>query len=106
MDVQGPPNDPYRSSTTKVQQHEAMSYCFFVHTPLPPEKMVGVPLEPQIYRGENAAARFLEELEEISRAVKKIYKEIVPMNVTPEEEEAFQGAADCYFSKGPFTNKD
>jgi hypothetical protein len=82
-DVQGPPYDPYRSSTTKVQQHEAMSYCFFVHTTLPPEKMVDVPLEPQIYRGENAAARFLEQLEEVSRAVKKIYKDIVPMKLTP-----------------------
>jgi hypothetical protein len=106
MDIQGPPNDPYRSSTTKVQQHEAMSYCFLVHTTLPPEKMVGVPLEPQVYRGENAAAKFLEQLEEVSRVVKKIYKDIEPMNLTPEEEEAYQEATECYFCKGPFTDQD
>jgi hypothetical protein len=105
-DVQGPPYDPYRSSTTKVQQHEAMSYCFFVHTTLPPEKMVDVPLEPQIYRGENAAARFLEQLEEVSRTVKKIYKDIVPMKLTPQEEEAYQEATECYFCKGSFTKED
>jgi hypothetical protein len=105
-DVQGPPNDHYRSSTTNVQKHEAMSYCFFVHTTLPSEKIVGVPLEPQIYRGENAAARFLEQLEEVSRAVKKIYKDIVPMSLTPLEEEAYQEATECYICKGAFTEVD
>jgi hypothetical protein len=107
VDVQRPPNDPYRSSTTTVQQHEVMSYCFFVQTTLTPEKMVGVPLEPHIYRWENAAARFLTHLEEVSQTVKKIYKEIVPMDLTPqEEEEAYQEATQCYFCSGPFTILD
>jgi hypothetical protein len=106
IDVQGATKDLYRSSTTKVQQHEAMSYCFFVQTTLPPEIMVGVPLEPQIYRGENAAAKFLEQLEEVSRAVKKIYNDIKPMELTTEEEEAYEEASECYFCKGSFNKED
>jgi hypothetical protein len=80
-----------------------MSYCFFVKTTLPPEQMMGVPLDPQIYRGENAAVRFLAHLEEVCRAVKLIYKEDLPMDLTPQEEEAYQEATQCHFCIGPFT---
>jgi hypothetical protein len=89
MNVIGPPTNHYRSSTTTLQKHEATSHCFFVCKTLPPERIIVVPLEHQIFRGTNAVAKFLEQHEEVIRAINKIYKDIVNMNLTPQEEEAY-----------------
>jgi hypothetical protein len=63
--------------------------------------MVCVPLGPQRYRGENSAAKFLEQLEAVSPAVKKKNMHIVTFSLTPLEKVVFQEGMECYFVKVP-----
>ena len=70
--------DPRKSSTYKFQKHQA---CDFVH--------VTYCKPPVLYRGVDAVDIFLEALQQEEERIHTLVKEIVPMQLSPSEEQEF-----------------
>jgi hypothetical protein len=91
---------------TKYQHHKPNSYCLIVKSTLTEEHLekYGLTSTPKIYRGEEAARYFVDDLYNIAGKVEAMYKNIVPMTpMTPEEVRLYDSATTCYLCNNPFT---
>ena len=87
--------DPRKSSTEKFQKHQA---CGFVYVIVSPKPEYCKP--PVVYRGADAVDMFLEVLQqEEGRIHHTLLKEIVPMQLSPSEEQEFQQATHCHICR-------
>jgi len=83
--------NPNQSSTEKLQKHEACGFSYVVVS-----EREDYCKPPVVYRGDDAAEKFLVMLVEEQERIEKLLKDIVPMQLTPEEENEFQNATRCH----------
>ena len=83
--------NPEKSYTEKYQKHTPSGFCFYV-------KKEGEEnyAEPVVYRGEHCVQKFCEMIEEEEKEIANIYKNIIPLEMTAEDNEKFQSAVDCH----------
>ena len=62
-----------------------------------------LPKTPFVYRGPDAAKKFMEYLTSLAEEVDRIYKREEPMCLTAEQEESFQSSTVCYLCLEKFT---
>jgi len=90
-----------KSKTHVTHLHEIMSYGFYVKVnyDIISKDLVRqfeIPRKVIIYRGENAAKKFMEHMVDIGKNINKIYQTNVPMNkLTKREEKHFQKSKFC-----------
>ena len=94
--IEHSPQDLSKSSTEKYQVHQACGFSYLVVSQL--EQYCKPPM---IYRGPDAVDRFLQCMEEEEKEIKEILNHVVPINISPEEEYAFQHASDCHICNEP-----
>jgi len=70
--------DPNQSSTEKLQKHEACGFSYVVVS-----EREDYCKPPVVYRGDDAAEKFLEKLLEEQQRIETLLKDIVPMQLTP-----------------------
>jgi len=90
--------DKHSGNTTKYQLHTMNSFAFYVHSIYDNIK------QPfYLYRGENAATKFIDALEEYAKEIYSYMQVDKPMDVlTSEEQEQFSMATVCYICSEPF----
>ena len=92
--IQSASLDPSKSSAEKFQKHQACGFSYVI---------VSNSLEycklPVLYRGEDAAEKLLEALQREEERIHTLMKEIVPMQLTPLEEQEFQEATHCHICR-------
>ena len=59
----------------------------------------------KIYRGDNAADQFIEDLLEEQQRIKELLQENVPMVMTPTDKKQFAEATHCYLCEEPFLSE-
>ena len=90
-----------KSKTYVTHLHEIMSYAFYVkvdYNIISKElvKQFEIPRKVVIYRGKNAAKKFMENMIDIGNNINKIYQTNVPMNkLTEKQKKHFQRAKYC-----------
>ncbi|XP_060855282.1 uncharacterized protein LOC132932956 [Metopolophium dirhodum] len=90
-----------KKKTYITHLHEIMSYGFYVKVDydiIPKElvKQLKIPRKVVIYRGENAAKKFMENMIDIGNNIKTIYETATPMGkLTEKEEKRFQRIKRC-----------
>lgn len=95
------------ASRQKYQKHEPNSYCLLLKSNLSEDHLeyYGLTSRPKVYRGENAASKFVDDLYVIARKVHTLYNYIVPMEDLDEnQEEQHNSASRCYLCENPFTD--
>ncbi|XP_050535022.1 uncharacterized protein LOC126902042 [Daktulosphaira vitifoliae] len=94
---------------TVTQDHQAMSYCFYVvrdSKVLPKNICDGLPNEPVLYRGPDAAKHFITTLVTIGKRISDIMKVNIDMTaLTPEEQLRFDTTKNCKLCSIRFTDK-
>ena len=80
---------PKESFTNAIQKHEPFSFCYMLVTPDGCQT-------PILYRGPNTARVFINCIKEEAKKVHDIYKNIIPMILTKDEEMSFQNASTCH----------
>ena len=80
------------------QQHKPSGYMLNVVNSLTGE------MKPYLYRGEDCMDNFCITMNKIRDEIMKKMKEVVPMNLTEEEEEQFQQSTRCCICNGTFNN--
>ena len=93
--VEGPELDPTKSNTQRTQHHEACSYSYIV------VRCDGQTEPPVEYRGLNAAAHFLESLQEEERKIKGVLANPQAMRMTREDWNTFRNAETCHVCDKP-----
>ncbi|XP_063243245.1 uncharacterized protein LOC134542708 [Bacillus rossius redtenbacheri] len=100
-------HDPNIAYTEKYQKHEPYSYGIYIkvdNARIPTHLTANLPQEPIIYRGVDAASRFMEDIVEIGNKVKDIYATSIPMTpLTRTQYITFNHAAQCCYCYKPFT---
>jgi len=94
---------------TKYQHHVAYSFCIILKSDLSENhlKSFGLPTDPIVYRGENAAAKFMDILYDIAGNVERLYGFKLPMSpLTTTEEASYIAATECYICTGNFTEEN
>ena len=83
--------NPEKSFTEKYQKHTPSGFCYYV-------KKDGVEnyAEPVVYRGEDCVEKFCTMIEEEVKEIGTIYKDIIPLEMTAEDNEKFYSATDCH----------
>ena len=83
--------NPEKSYTEKYQKHTPSGFCYYV-------KKEGIEnyAEPVVYRGEDCVEKVCEMIEEEVKEIAEIYKNIIPLEMTAEDNEKFQSAKKCY----------
>ena len=83
--------DPEKSFTEKYQKHTPSGFCYYV-------KKDGAEnyAEPVVYRGEDCVEKFCTMIEEEVKEIGAIYKDIIPLEMTAEDNEKFYSATDCH----------
>ena len=76
--------NPEKSFTEKYQKHTPSGFCYYVKKD--DEKNYA---EPVVYRGEDCVEKFCTMIEEEVREVGAIYKDIIPLEMTAEDNENF-----------------
>ena len=84
-------NPTVDKTTTVVEKHIPCGYCYKIVSTN--EKYTQPPV---VYHGENAVTHFLMALNREEQKITKLLKEVKPMNLTPEDEQAFQRATVCH----------
>ncbi|XP_068711268.1 uncharacterized protein [Montipora foliosa] len=79
--------DLSKSSTEKFQKHRACGFAYVIFSPKPEYCK-----PPVVYCGADAVGKFLEALQQEEERIHTLVKEIVPMQLTPSEEQEFQQA--------------
>uniref|UniRef100_A0A1B6LCV3 DNA-directed DNA polymerase n=1 Tax=Graphocephala atropunctata TaxID=36148 RepID=A0A1B6LCV3_9HEMI len=91
--------DEIQSKYTKINEnHEPMSFCVYlvIDENLPNEISSQLPDEPYLYRGENAAAKFMDYLISIANLISDLIDIYKPMNpLTVDEQERVNTATHC-----------
>ncbi|XP_050528668.1 uncharacterized protein LOC126898547 [Daktulosphaira vitifoliae] len=92
-----------------IQKHKSMSYCFYLvrnSKILPQNICQGLPEEPVMYRGPDAAKHFVSALVDIGKQVSDIMKINIEMNpLTSEEQHRFNTTKHCDSCLIEFTDK-
>ena len=88
--VEGPELDPTKSNTQRTQHHEACSHSYI------DVRSDGKTEPPVVYRGPNAAERFLESLQEEVRKIKGVLANPQAMRMTQEDWHAFRTTETCH----------
>ncbi|KAK3747985.1 hypothetical protein QZH41_003960 [Actinostola sp. cb2023] len=86
--------DPTKSSTEKYQHHQACGFAYVIVSERPDYCKA-----PVLYRGEDAVDEFLESLQKEEQRIETLLEDIVPMQLTPLEEDRFQHATLCHICK-------
>ena len=60
--------------------------------------------EPVVYRGEDYVQKFCEMIEEEVKEIHDIYENIIPLEMTKEDNEKFQSAVDCHICNKKLNN--
>ena len=83
--------NPEKSFTEKYQKHTPSGFCYYV-------KKDGVEnyAEPVVYRGEDCVEKLCAMIEDEVKEIGAIYKNIVPLEMTAEDNKKFQSAVDCH----------
>jgi len=92
---------------TRYQLHQPNSFCLVVKSTLDEEHLAeyGLTSEPILYRGEDAATRFVDQLYDVARKVEQLYGNIVPMSQLVEEQlRDYDSATLCYLCGNAFTH--
>ena len=90
----------------KYQLHTPNSYCLMIKSTLTEERLNEYDLTsiPKVYRGEEAARHFVDDLYKIAGKVEEIYKNKIPMSPMEEEEMKIHNeATSCYLCQELFT---
>ena len=93
--IEGPQLKPAKSNTHKTQLHQACGYGYIV------VRYDGHTEPPVVYRGEDAAERFLRSLQQEEENINKILKNPKPMIMTPGDKLKHDGATQCHVCKRP-----
>ena len=91
---------------TRYQLHQPNSFCLLVKSTLKEEQLnrYGLTSKPLIYRGEDAAKVFVDNLYNIANNVQQLYSYVVPMKkMTDLEELCYQLDDVCYLCNNTFT---
>ena len=91
--------NPEKSYTEKYQKYTPSGFCYYV-------KKEGEEnyAEPVVYRGEDCVQKFCEMIEEEVKEIAEIYKNIIPLEMTAEDNEKFQAATDCHICNKRLNN--
>ena len=91
--------NPEKSYTEKYQKPKPSGFCYYV-------KKEGIEnyAEPVVYRGEDCVQKFCEMIEEEVKEIAEIYKNIIPLEMTKEDNEKFQSAVDCHICSKKLCN--
>ena len=93
--------NPEKSSTTITQIHEICSYGYVV------SRCDGSVYEPVIYRGKNAAEKFLKALQKEEIKIRKNLEKITPIEMTDKDNTKHNNAQKCWIcEKGNFTEEN
>ena len=91
--------NPEKSYTEKYQKHTPSGFCYY-------ENKEGIEnyAEPVVYRGEDCVEKFCTMIEEEVKEIANIYKNIIPLEMTAEDNEKFQSAVDCHICNKKLCN--
>lgn len=84
-------DDEGDKNTKRIQTHEACGYAYQVVSSYSHLKF---PLA--LYRGEEPAKHFISSILKTEDKLMEILKQNTPMTITPQQEEEFQNASNCY----------
>ena len=99
----------HKSNQNKYQRHVPYSFCILLKSELSENLLssFGLSTKPILYRGDNAARKFIDSLYDIARKVERIYEINLPMTpLTVTEEACFSAATECFICHGEFTEAD
>lgn len=94
------------NSREKYQKHVPNSYAILLKSTLSEEHLeyYGLSSRPKVYRGENVAKQFVDDLYEIIKKVEVLYSYVVPMEeLDDNKKEIHNSATVCYMCKETFT---
>lgn len=82
-----------------------MSYCvyFVIDNSIPDHIRCRLPSEPFIYRGKNAAQKFMSYLVKIINLIGLLTKDIKPLKMTKQDKIKFKAATHCEMCNREFT---
>ncbi|KAK3735533.1 hypothetical protein QZH41_005010 [Actinostola sp. cb2023] len=83
--------DRNKSFTQKTQHHQPCGFCYTIVS-----TVEDYCKPPVVYRGEDAVDKFLENLIEEEKQITEMLTVVVPMEITNEQEQAFQEATVCH----------
>ena len=83
--------NPEKSFTEKYQKHTPSGFCYYVK-----KDDVENYAEPVVYRGEDCVEKFCTMIEDEVKEIGTIYKDIIPLEMTAEDNEKFYSATDCH----------
>ena len=88
-----------KSYNEKYQKHTPSGFCYYV-------KCEGEEnyAEPVVYRGKDCVQKFCEMIEEEVKEIADIYKNIISLEMTAEDNEKFQSAVDCHICNKKLNN--
>ena len=92
--------NPEKSFTEKYQKHTPSGFCYYVKKDSEENYA-----EPVVYRGEDCVDTFCTTIEEEVKEIANIYKNIIPLEMTAEDNEKFQSAVDCHICNKKLNNK-
>ena len=93
--------NPEKSYTVKYKKHTPSGFCYYVN-----KEGIENYAEPVVYRGKDCVEKFCGMIEEEVKEIAEIYKNIIPLEITAEDNEKFQSAVDCHIcSKKMCNNK-
>lgn len=90
----------------KYQMHKPNSYCIMVKSVLTEDhlKRFGLTSTPHVYRGENAASKFMDHMYEIAFKVEQLYKcKVSMLPLTSNQLQQYSTASTCYLCKHLFS---
>ena len=98
--------EEYDTGRCKYQLHTPNSYCLIIKSTLSEKHLNKYELSslPKIYRGEEAARYFVNDLYDIARKVEQMYINVLPMlPLTALQLDQLNSATSCYLCSTPFT---
>jgi hypothetical protein len=93
--IEGAELDPAKSNTQKSQHHETCGFGYVV------VRCDGHTEAPVVYRGPDAATRFLEHLSREETKIKRTLSNPAPMEMTPKDTTTHETAKDCHVCEKP-----
>lgn len=98
-----------KEARVRYQEHMVSSFALVVKSTLDEEHLnfYGLTSKPKVYRGENAAKVFIDELYAIANKVEVLYSYVVPMEDLNEEHVLqHRNATSCYICGESFTEEN
>ena len=94
MKIHGCEPNPTESFTTKKTSHVACGFCYVVIG------LDGLPVSsPVVYRGEDAADKFIKSMLDEQDKLKSMYENPEPLNLSPQEFRSFTDDKLCHICK-------